>query len=322
MLLQLMDGEAHSARALATVAGVAPSTASSHLRRLCDAGLVIATDAGRRRLHRLAGPEVAQLVEALAALAPPRLPDRLQPSPPAGPLLRARACYGHLAGKLGIDLAAVLCKDGVVDGLAPGETGVVRTFDHPLLTALGVDELPSSGPADEHASTGPTARPTSRVHWARRCSRPCSTRAGYAVALAAGHCGQRKRAEYDSANSGSTDGSQPPEAHTPDERSGAAPTRPVLAAPQVRPAGPRQPPGRSRGSQRRRYTPSTPPQPVGSGSVNSDPPTASREQPRRRGSPTIQQARPPPRAVVPTLGRMWTTPASHLRKTRTVRTGR
>ena len=147
MLLQLMDGEAHSARALATVAGVAPSTASSHLRRLCDAGLVIATDAGRRRLHRLAGPEVAQLVEALAALAPPRLPDRLQPSPPAGPLLRARACYGHLAGQLGIDLAAVLRKDGVVDELAPGETGVVRTFDHPLLTTLGVTELPGSGPA-------------------------------------------------------------------------------------------------------------------------------------------------------------------------------
>jgi DNA-binding transcriptional ArsR family regulator len=124
MLLQLMDGDAHSARALATVAGVAPSTASTHLRRLCDAGLVVATDAGRRRLQRLAGPQVAQLVEALAALAPPRLPARLRPEPPSGPLLRARVCYGHVAGQLGIDLTVLLRKDGVVDEPAPGERRV------------------------------------------------------------------------------------------------------------------------------------------------------------------------------------------------------
>ncbi|WP_328618457.1 ArsR family transcriptional regulator [Amycolatopsis sp. NBC_00355] len=80
MLLQLMDGDAHSARALTTVAGIAPSTASSHLRRLCDAGLVHATEAGRQRLHRLAGPEVAHLVEALTALAPPACPTGSSPT--------------------------------------------------------------------------------------------------------------------------------------------------------------------------------------------------------------------------------------------------
>ncbi|WP_328644690.1 ArsR family transcriptional regulator [Amycolatopsis sp. NBC_00348] len=146
MLLQLMDGAAHSARALATVAGIAPSTASSHLRRLRDAGLVRATYAGRQRLHRLAGPEVAQLVEALAAFAPPRLPERLQPDPPTGPLLRARACYGHVGGQLGVDIAALLRKDGVIDDLAPGESGTVRTFDQPLLAALGIAALPDSHP--------------------------------------------------------------------------------------------------------------------------------------------------------------------------------
>jgi DNA-binding transcriptional ArsR family regulator len=146
MLLQLMDGAAHSARALATVAGIAPSTASSHLRRLREAGLIRAADAGRQRLHRLAGPEVAQLVEALTALAPPRLPERLQPDPPSGPLLRARACYGHVGGQLGVDVAALLREDGVVDDLAPGESGRVRTFDHPLLAALAITELPDARP--------------------------------------------------------------------------------------------------------------------------------------------------------------------------------
>jgi DNA-binding transcriptional ArsR family regulator len=147
MLLQLMDGDAHTARALAAVAGIAPSTASSHLRRLCETGLVEVAEAGRRRLHRLAGPEVAELVEALAALAPPRLPERLQPDPPTGPLLRARACYGHLAGQLGIDIAVALRDDGVVGDLTPGETGVLHTFDHPLLAALSIRELRGAGPA-------------------------------------------------------------------------------------------------------------------------------------------------------------------------------
>ncbi|MGV9365144.1 ArsR/SmtB family transcription factor [Amycolatopsis sp. NPDC003731] len=147
MLLLLMDGGAHTARALASAAGVAPSTASSHLRRLGEAGLIQVTDAGRQRLHRLAGPEMAQLVEALAAIAPPRLPSRLQPDPPAGPLLRARACYGHVAGQLGVDVAAALRKDEVVGDLTPGETASLRTFDHPLLAALGIGGLPGTGPA-------------------------------------------------------------------------------------------------------------------------------------------------------------------------------
>ncbi|MFD9961324.1 ArsR/SmtB family transcription factor [Amycolatopsis sp. NPDC058986] len=141
MLLQLMDGEAHTARRLATVAGIAPSTASSHLRMLCASGLVHVTDAGRRRLHRLAGPEVAQLVEALAALAPPRLPGTLQPVPPTDAILAARICYGHLAGQLGVEIAIVLRKDDIVPALAPGETGVVRTFGHPLLAALEITGL-------------------------------------------------------------------------------------------------------------------------------------------------------------------------------------
>ncbi|WP_432847267.1 ArsR/SmtB family transcription factor [Amycolatopsis sp. CA-161197] len=138
MLLQLMDGDAHTARVLATVAGIAPSTASAHLRRLCEAGLVHVTESGRQRLHRLAGPEVAQLVEALAAHAPPRLPANLQPDPPTGELLEARVCYGHLGGRLGVTIAARLQADGVVGALGPGETDAVRTFDHPLLTALGI----------------------------------------------------------------------------------------------------------------------------------------------------------------------------------------
>lgn len=146
ILLQLMDGEAHTARQLATVAGIAPSTASTHLRRLCDAGLVVVTASDRRRLHRLAGPKVAAVIEALASLAPPRLTSPLQPAAPTDELLIARSCYGHLGGQLGVAIAERLTADGVIPELRPGETGAVRSLDHPLLGALGITGLPHDRP--------------------------------------------------------------------------------------------------------------------------------------------------------------------------------
>src|SRR5580704_13825755 len=64
MLLLLMDGQARSASELARVAGVAPSTASSHLGRLRSAGFVLAEQVGRCRYFRLAGEHVADALEA------------------------------------------------------------------------------------------------------------------------------------------------------------------------------------------------------------------------------------------------------------------
>lgn len=141
MLLQLMDGRAHTARDLASAASVAPSTASFHLRRLCEAGLVTVTETGRRRLHTLAGPDVAALVEALASVGPPRLPDHMQPMNGSAALRLARTCYGHLAGQLGVTIAQRLVADGVVPELQPGEIARIHRFDHPLLCALGIRSL-------------------------------------------------------------------------------------------------------------------------------------------------------------------------------------
>ena len=71
ILLALGDGRALAASVLAAEAGVAPSTASAHLARLVDAGLLGVTVQGRHRYYRLAGPEVAEAMEALARVAPP-----------------------------------------------------------------------------------------------------------------------------------------------------------------------------------------------------------------------------------------------------------
>src|SRR3546814_8860941 len=77
MMAALMDGRAQTASELAFVAGVTPQTASSHLARLTEAGLLAVEKQGRHRYYRLAGPAVAEALEPLSHLAPDaRGPER------------------------------------------------------------------------------------------------------------------------------------------------------------------------------------------------------------------------------------------------------
>src|SRR4051794_28051203 len=71
MLNALLGGRALPASELAAVAHVAPSTASAHLAKLADAGLIVVEPHGRHRYHRLASDDVAHAIEVLATIAPP-----------------------------------------------------------------------------------------------------------------------------------------------------------------------------------------------------------------------------------------------------------
>ncbi len=102
MLAALMEGRARTATELALDAGVAPSTASSHLDRLADAGLLRVVKQGRHRYFRIASPEVAAALEGLMAIVPGGSKP-WHPQEPEG-LLLARVCYDHLAGRMGVDL--------------------------------------------------------------------------------------------------------------------------------------------------------------------------------------------------------------------------
>jgi DNA-binding transcriptional ArsR family regulator len=108
MLNALMGGEAISAGELARVGGVSPSGATAHLRRLRQGGLIVGEAAGRQRVFRLASPELAEALEALALVAPPVPVRGLRASKEAGALKRARTCYDHLAGELGVAVADAL----------------------------------------------------------------------------------------------------------------------------------------------------------------------------------------------------------------------
>ena len=104
MLTALMHGQALTATELAQEAGVALSTASGHLGKLQDAGLVGIEKQGRHRYYRLTGPDVAGVLEGLAGLAARAGHMRVRTGPKDPALRRARICYDHLAGDLGVQM--------------------------------------------------------------------------------------------------------------------------------------------------------------------------------------------------------------------------
>jgi DNA-binding transcriptional ArsR family regulator len=104
MLSFLLGGEFASAGELAACASVSPATASAHLARLLDAGLVACESRGRHRYYRLADAEVAHALEALALVAERGSHARAWAAPAQARLREARTCYGHLAGRAGVAL--------------------------------------------------------------------------------------------------------------------------------------------------------------------------------------------------------------------------
>ena len=104
MLAALMSGRALTATELATIADISASTASAHLARLTSGRLLRRTAQGRHRYFKLASPTVAAMLETLLVVAAQPGGERPR-APRIDPRLReARACYDHLAGRLGVDL--------------------------------------------------------------------------------------------------------------------------------------------------------------------------------------------------------------------------
>lgn len=114
MCVALLDGRFKTAGELARLAGVSASTASEHLARLVAGGLFEADRQGRHRYFRLAGPDVAAALEAMAVLAPARPVGSLRDVTTGDALRRGRTCYDHLAGRLGVALTDALVSAGVL----------------------------------------------------------------------------------------------------------------------------------------------------------------------------------------------------------------
>jgi len=159
MLTALMNGKALTATELARVAGVAPQTASGHLARLGESGLVSIARQGRHRYHRLASPAVAHMLEAIMSVSARDAATR--PARVVGPrdkaLRRARTCYDHLAGELAVAIADTMVERGHLELSEDG--GAVTEAGSGLFRELGMDL---------GSERGRSRRPGSRVF-----CRPC-----------------------------------------------------------------------------------------------------------------------------------------------------
>ncbi|WP_030232695.1 ArsR/SmtB family transcription factor [Streptomyces sp. NRRL S-350] len=124
----LLDGRAWTAGELARYARVAPSTASEHLSRLVAGGLLAEERQGRHRYVRVASPAVATLLEDLTSFAEsggsgPPAPRTLGEATRLSAEARARTCYDHLAGRLGVAVSdALLARGLVADDTGPAVT--------------------------------------------------------------------------------------------------------------------------------------------------------------------------------------------------------
>src|SRR5437867_12772444 len=136
MVSALLDGRALSAGELAVAARITPQTASTHLAKLTEAGLLSVARKGRQRHFRLASPTVVGMIEGIVAVALEKRPRYRPLSREARSLSAARICYDHLAGRLSVALTdAFVARDWVVldDEAAEITTAGARSF-----TAFGV----------------------------------------------------------------------------------------------------------------------------------------------------------------------------------------
>jgi DNA-binding transcriptional ArsR family regulator len=177
VLRALVDGRELAASVLAQEAGVAPSTASVHLAKLVDGGLVVAERRGRHRYFHLASRDVARALEALAGVAPPAPVRSLREGTKAHAVRAARTCYDHLAGRLGVGLMSGLIDQGLLSGgdgryeraRAHGDrpSAAGRDLDY-LLTEPGAQRLRDIGVDVDAALAGPRAPIRYCVDWSEQ----------------------------------------------------------------------------------------------------------------------------------------------------------
>lgn len=156
ILAALLAAGELSAGELAAAAGVSRQTASSHLSKLQQGGLITrayGSYGARHRVFRLAGDAVGRAVAALVTLA--------AAEPQAGRVnarQEATLCYGHLGGALGSVLLAALLERGLLEP----STSSFGSFNGYRVTARGDEVLRNFG-------IDIAALQKQRRHFAKRC---------------------------------------------------------------------------------------------------------------------------------------------------------
>jgi len=137
ILSALMTGRALTVSELSAEAGVTTSTTSIHLSKLEAGGLIRFQKQGRHRYASLAGTEVASVLEALMGLAQSTGATRVRTGPRDPEMRKARVCYDHLAGEMGVALFDSLMKSGAL--ATEGDDVRLTDTGRTQLTSFGID---------------------------------------------------------------------------------------------------------------------------------------------------------------------------------------
>ncbi|WP_159589917.1 ArsR/SmtB family transcription factor [Chelativorans xinjiangense] len=137
MLAALMGGTALTASELALEAGVALPTASAHLAKLSDGGLVSVARQGRHRYYALADHRVAAMLENIMGVAATLGPKRVLPGPRDKAMRDARVCYDHLAGEMGVAMLDSFIGRGLIR--VDGERAEMSSAGASYFAGLGID---------------------------------------------------------------------------------------------------------------------------------------------------------------------------------------
>ncbi|MDY7220884.1 winged helix-turn-helix domain-containing protein [Halalkalibacterium halodurans] len=111
MMTVLLDGRFHTATELALAANITPQTASFHLTKMVEAHLVAVEKQGRHRYYGIVDSDVANVLESLLAIAPPKEIHSFNQATEDHALRFARTCYDHLAGHVGVQLMESLLQN-------------------------------------------------------------------------------------------------------------------------------------------------------------------------------------------------------------------
>jgi DNA-binding transcriptional ArsR family regulator len=144
IVAELFDGKAMPAGELASVAGISPQSASAHLQKLVEARVLTVWEQGRFRYYRIRDDDVAAVIESLANLAAKVDVSGRRRLFVCEELRRARTCYCHLAGKLGVSLCRALNRRGLV--AVNGRSGHVTEQGLRWCVSEGIDFDPARSP--------------------------------------------------------------------------------------------------------------------------------------------------------------------------------
>ena len=137
MVSALLDGRALTASELAFAARITPQTASTHLAKLTEAGLLSVIRDGRHRYFRLASPKVVVMLDGIVTVALENRPRYRPLSRQARELSAARICYDHLAGRLSVHLTDFFTANEYI--VLGDEAAEITPAGTRFLTDFGVD---------------------------------------------------------------------------------------------------------------------------------------------------------------------------------------